>query len=82
MLPHHHGYHHQTDQGIKNFLAEEAEKLAGSNPDYAIQDLYEAIANGNFVCFISWSIIMIQETVYSNLLHHLIEYPNECLHAI
>lgn len=32
-------------------MANEADKLAGSNPDYAIQDLYNAIANGNFPAY-------------------------------
>uniref|UniRef100_A0A3B4B1L8 Catalase n=1 Tax=Periophthalmus magnuspinnatus TaxID=409849 RepID=A0A3B4B1L8_9GOBI len=41
-------FHYKTDQGIKNLSAEEAERLAASNPDYAIGDLYNAIANGNF----------------------------------
>ena len=42
----------QTDQGIKNLTVEEADRLAASNPDYAIGDLFNAIANGNFP---SWS---------------------------
>ena len=37
----------QTDQGIKNLPAAKAGQLAGENPDYSIQDLYNAIANGN-----------------------------------
>ncbi|XP_010780046.1 catalase-like [Notothenia coriiceps] len=41
-------FHFKTDQGIKNMSGEEAERLAASNPDYAIGDLYNAIANGNF----------------------------------
>ena len=28
---------------------DKAAQLAGTNPDYSIQDLYEAIATGNFV---------------------------------
>ena len=32
-----------------------AAALAGENPDYAIQDLYNAIANGNFP---SWSLYL------------------------
>ena len=39
----------QTDQGIKNIPVDEAGRLAGGNPDYSIQDLYEAIATRNFV---------------------------------
>lgn len=34
-------------------MAEEADCLAGSNPDYAIQDLYNSIANGNIP---SWTL--------------------------
>ncbi len=39
----------QTDQGIKNILPDRAAVLAGTDPDYGIKDLYEAIANGNYV---------------------------------
>ncbi|CAE1320055.1 katE [Acanthosepion pharaonis] len=46
-------FHFKTDQGIKNLMAEEADRLAGSNPDYAIQDLYNSIENGNFP---SWTL--------------------------
>ncbi|CAL8295916.1 unnamed protein product [Boreogadus saida] len=45
-------FHFKTDQGIKNLTVEEADRLAASNPDYAIGDLFNAIANGNFP---SWS---------------------------
>jgi len=41
-------YHYKSDQGIKNLPVDEAEKLAGSNPDYATSDLYEAIAAKDF----------------------------------
>uniref|UniRef100_A0A667X2S2 Catalase n=1 Tax=Myripristis murdjan TaxID=586833 RepID=A0A667X2S2_9TELE len=41
-------FHYKTDQGIKNLTVEEADRLASSNPDYAIADLFNAIANGNF----------------------------------
>ena len=39
----------QTDQGIKCLSVEKAGELAGSDPDYGIKDLYEAIATNNFV---------------------------------
>ncbi|GAA5897117.1 hypothetical protein JCM6882_001797 [Rhodosporidiobolus microsporus] len=39
-------FHYVCDQGIKNFTNEEAGKLAGDNPDYANQDLFEAIERG------------------------------------
>lgn len=38
----------QTDQGIKNLMADQADRLASEDPDYAIRDLYNAIANKNF----------------------------------
>lgn len=38
--------HLKTDQGIKNFTNEEATKMAGENPDWNTQDLYEAIERG------------------------------------
>ncbi|KAF7667119.1 hypothetical protein LDENG_00075610 [Lucifuga dentata] len=41
-------FHYKTDQGIKNLTVEEANRLASTNPDYAIGDLFNAIANGNF----------------------------------
>lgn len=48
-------FHFKTDQKIKNLSAQESEILAGRNPDYAIQDLYNSIANGNFP---SWSVFL------------------------
>ncbi|KAG8012320.1 Catalase, partial [Nibea albiflora] len=41
-------FHYKTDQGIKNLTVEEADRLASTNPDYAIGDLFNAISNGNF----------------------------------
>lgn len=38
----------QTNQGIKNLPAEKAAELAGSDPDYSIRDLYNAIEKGNY----------------------------------
>lgn len=37
-------FHFKSDQGIKNLSASKANQLAGENPDYSIQDLYNAIA--------------------------------------
>lgn len=36
-------FHLKTDQGVKNLATSEADELAGKNPDYAIEDLYNAI---------------------------------------
>lgn len=41
-------FHCKTDQGIKNFTRNEADRLAGVDPDYSLRDLYNAIANENF----------------------------------
>ncbi|XP_076120452.1 catalase [Alosa pseudoharengus] len=41
-------FHFKVDQGIKNLDPAEAGRLAATDPDYAIRDLYNAIATGNF----------------------------------
>jgi catalase len=40
-------WHFKTDQGIKNLPAAEADRIASTDPDYAIRDLYSAIAKGD-----------------------------------
>lgn len=45
-------FHSKTDQKIKNLPADKADELAGSDPDYSIRDLYNAIAKGDLP---SWS---------------------------
>uniref|UniRef100_A0A7S2V427 Catalase n=1 Tax=Fibrocapsa japonica TaxID=94617 RepID=A0A7S2V427_9STRA len=46
-------YHFKTDQGIRNLPASEADRIAGEDADYAIRDLYNAIANGDYP---SWTV--------------------------
>lgn len=46
-------WHFKTDQKIRNFTAEEAGKLAGSDPDYATRDLFAAIERKEFP---SWTV--------------------------
>lgn len=46
-------FHFKTNQGIKNFSSQDAEITKGSCPDFAQQDLLEAIDNGNFP---SWTL--------------------------
>ncbi|XP_039254419.1 catalase-like [Styela clava] len=41
-------FHFKCDQGIKNLMADKANELAGSDPDYANRDLFNAISEGNF----------------------------------
>jgi catalase len=46
-------FHLKVDQGIKNLSSEKAAQLATDDPDYAIRDLYNAIANGDYP---SWTL--------------------------
>jgi catalase len=48
-------WHFKTQQGIKNLSAAEAVRLAGTDPDYAQRDLFNAIARGDFP---RWSVEM------------------------
>ncbi|CAH0386435.1 unnamed protein product [Bemisia tabaci] len=48
-------FHFLSDQGIKNLTAEEATRLAGTEPDYSIKDLYEAIDNHDYP---SWTMYL------------------------
>lgn len=41
-------WHFKTQQGIRNLRPEEAVRLAGSDPDHAQRDLFNAIAEGRF----------------------------------
>ncbi len=41
-------FHFKTKQGIKNFTNEEATKMKGENPDFAQEDLVNAIEAGDF----------------------------------
>lgn len=43
----------RVDQELKNMTAGEATEMAGENPDYLIQDLYDSIALNNFP---SWTL--------------------------
>jgi catalase len=40
-------FHFISDQGIKNLTHERAVELAGINPDYSTEDLFQNIQNGN-----------------------------------
>jgi len=46
-------YHFKTDQGVKNLDVDLAAKLAGENPDYHTEDLFNAIEEGDFP---SWTL--------------------------
>jgi len=46
-------YHFRTNQGIKTLSPDVAAKIAGENPDYHTEDLYNSIENGDFP---SWTL--------------------------
>ncbi|KAK5828943.1 catalase [Linnemannia elongata] len=48
-------WHFKTDQGIKNWSAEEAAELDKTNPDSATEDLFNAIDKGEFP---SWTVYL------------------------
>lgn len=41
-------YHFKTDQGVRNLSAKTADRLSGTDPDYATRDLFDAIQRGDF----------------------------------
>lgn len=50
-----------TMQGIKNFTNAEATVMQGENPDFATQDLYEAIENGDYPGWTVYAQVMTPE---------------------
>ncbi|XP_069680920.1 catalase-like [Periplaneta americana] len=44
-------FHYLTKLGVKNLNSKRAIELAGSEPDYATRDLYDAIALKNYPCW-------------------------------
>ncbi|KAJ2527589.1 catalase A [Coemansia sp. RSA 1937] len=52
-LVHYVKWHFRTNQGVKNLSAKHAEELAGTEPDYAIQDLFNAIERKEYP---SWTL--------------------------
>ncbi len=51
-------YHFKTDQGIKNMSVEEAEKMAGKDPDFHKRQLYEAVRRGKYPSWTAYVQIM------------------------
>jgi catalase len=48
--------HVRADKGFKTLNNQKAGELAGSNPDYGTQTLFEAIESGNFP---SWTVYIV-----------------------
>ena len=51
-------YHYKTDQGIKNFTAEEAAAKGVTDKDWSTMDLFNEIAKGNFPSWTWYAQIM------------------------
>ncbi len=51
-------YHFKTEAGIKNLTAEEATRLAGSDPDHATRDLFEHLNRGQVAAWKAYVQIM------------------------
>merc|ERR1711936_552893 len=51
-------FHYKTDQGIKNFYREGAAEMSKDDPDFAIRDLYNAIAEGNYPSYTMYIQVM------------------------
>ena len=54
-------FHFKSKQGIKNFSDDEAIRMAGENPDFAQEDLCDAIENGNFPKWTMYIQVMTEE---------------------
>lgn len=54
-------FHYKTNQGIANLFNDRAAQLAGLDPDYAVRDLYNAIATGKFPSWTFYVQIMTPE---------------------
>jgi catalase len=53
--------HLKTNQGIKNFAEEEATRIAGTNPDHHVQDLFEAIERKDYPSWTAYIQVMTQQ---------------------
>ena len=53
-------YHFKTDQGIKNFTAEEMSQMTLKDMDFHTSDLYENIEKGNFPSW-TWFVQLMPE---------------------
>ncbi|CAG9763191.1 unnamed protein product [Ceutorhynchus assimilis] len=54
-------FHYKTNQGIRCLTADKADQLASEDPDYAIRDLFNAIAKGDYPSYTLYFQIMSPE---------------------
>ncbi len=60
-------WHYKTQQGIKNLSAAEAARLAGTDPDYAQRDLFEAIERGDYPKWTAYIQVMTEQQAANRL---------------
>jgi catalase len=58
-------FHFKTDQGVKNLTDEEAQRLAGADPDYAVKDLFNRISSAKYPSWTVYVQVMEPEQVLS-----------------
>jgi len=57
-------FHFKTEQGIENLTQEEADRIAGTNPDWATEDLFNSIAKGDFPAWRAYIQVMEYEDAW------------------
>lgn len=57
-------FHFKTEQGIECLTQEEADRIAGENPDYATEDLFNSIAKGEFPAWRAYIQVMEYEDAW------------------
>lgn len=68
-------FHYKTNQGIKNLDVNRAAELQAADADYAIRDLYNAIANGNYP---TWTMYI--QVSLIKLEYNFIIFPSSLIH--
>ena len=66
-------WHFKTDQGIRNFTAEEAQKLSGNDPDWSTRDLFEAIKRKEYPTWTVYVQVMNEEEAKVGLKNGLLQ---------
>ncbi|KAJ1856253.1 catalase A [Coemansia sp. RSA 2131] len=58
-------WHFRTEQGIKNLAVEDAARLAGTDPNYATRDLFNAIERGEYPAWRVYVQVMTEQEALS-----------------
>ncbi|KAF7265451.1 catalase-like [Rhynchophorus ferrugineus] len=59
-------FHYLSDQGLAGLSQEDADKIAGVDPDYYVRDLYNAIHGGNFPSWTFYIQVMTPQQAETN----------------